>query len=252
MLVLSRKQDDKIVFPNLGITVEILKIAGRCVRIGVEAPSDVRVLRHELAEKEGALSPPASATATKSSDHQLRNRLNRATIGLQLAQKQMEVGQVDNADQTLAKVLAEFQSLDEDLGRKSWPAPLPAATRQALLVEDDANESELLAGFLRLSGFEVNTAADGCDALDYLSEHRQPDVVLLDMQMPRCDGPSTISAIRDNPQYNGLKVFAVSGRVAAEMGVTVGPTGVDRWFRKPLNPQDLVTELKRDLEVTVA
>ena len=53
MLVLSRRQDDKIVFPNLGITVEILKIAGRSVRMGVEAPSDVRVLRHELAQKEG-------------------------------------------------------------------------------------------------------------------------------------------------------------------------------------------------------
>ncbi len=250
MLVLSRRQDDKIVFPNLGITVEILKIAGRCVRIGVEAPSDVRVLRHELAEKEGVGLAPTDSTPTKSADHQLRNRLNRATIGLQLAQKQMEVGQVEGADQTLAKVLAEFQSLDEDLGRKSRPARLPAAVRQALLVEDDANESELLAGFLRLSGFDVNTAADGCDALDYLSEHRRPDVVLLDMQMPRCDGPSTISAIRDNPKYNGLKVFAVSGRVPADMGVTVGPTGVDRWFRKPLNPQALVTELKRDLELS--
>ena len=36
------------------------------------------------------------------------------------------------------------------------------------------------------------------------------------------------------------------------MGVTVGPTGVDRWFRKPLNPQTLVDELNRDLQLTVA
>ena len=125
-----------------------------------------------------------------------------------------------------------------------------AQARRALLVEDDANESELLAGFLRLSGFSVDTAADGCDALDYLAQHDQPDVVLLDMQMPRCDGRSTISAIRDNPQFQGLRVFAVSGKVPAELGVTVGPQGVDRWFRKPLNPQSLVRELKRDLLVS--
>ena len=42
-------------------------------------------------------------------------------VGLQLAQKQMEVGQVENADQTLVKVLSEFQSLDEDLGRRESP-----------------------------------------------------------------------------------------------------------------------------------
>ncbi len=252
MLVLSRRQNDKIVFPNLGITVEILKVVGRSVRVGVEAPANIRVLRHELAQKEKSEGVEQIATATqqalqKSSDHELRNRLNRATIGLQLAQKQIEVGQVEAADRTLVKVLAEFQALDEGMGkREAVAAPIDA--RHALLVEDDANESELLAGFLRMSGFEVDTAEDGCDALDYLSEHEQPDVVLLDMQMPRCDGPTTISEIRKNPQFNGLRVFAVSGNVPADMGVTVGPNGVDRWFRKPLNPQSLVAELKRDLQ----
>ena len=166
MLVLSRKQDDKIVFPHLGITVEILKIAGRSVRVGVQAPDDVRVLRHELAEQEDF---KVSETPRPSglSDHALRNRLNRATLGLQLAQKQLEFDQVARADETMARVLAEFESLDEELGRQR-PVRTPESTRQALLVEDDENESELLAGFLRLSGFEVDTAADGCDALDYL------------------------------------------------------------------------------------
>jgi len=250
MLVLSRRQDDKFVFPHLGITVEILKIAGRCVRIGVDAPRDVRVLRHELAEEEGMIKPERPVPSRGMSDHQLRNRLNRATLGLQLAQKQLEVGQVTTADETMTKVLDEFQSLEEELSRKRQACSAQPRGR-ALLVEDDANESELLAGFLRLSGFQVDTATDGCDALDYLSAHRRPDVVLLDMQMPRCDGPTTISAIRDNPQYSGLKVFAVSGRVPAEMGVTVGPAGVDRWFRKPLNPQNLVSELQHDLQYVV-
>ena len=162
-------------------------------------------------------------------------------------QKLLELGRGSDADAELEKVLSEFQSLENDL------APDPTAAdlfgRRALLVEDDANESELLAGFLRLSGFTVDRACDGSDALEYLAENGRPDIVLLDMQMPRCDGPTTIQAIRTNPNYAGLRVFAVSGQVPTDVGVTVGPTGVNRWFRKPLNPQALVTELQRDLKV---
>jgi len=251
MLVLSRREDDKIVFPNLGITVEVLRIAGRSVRLGIKAPSQVRVLRHELAndEVEGLDSVVAAVAPGRISDHQLRNRLNQATLGLSLVQQYLERGRAAAADVELEKALAVFRSLEEDLS----PAPQEAAGpgHRALLVEDDANESELLAGFLRLSGFAVDRAFDGSDALEYLAEKGQPDVVLLDMQMPHCDGPTTIQAIRTNPNYAGLRVYAVSGQVADEAGVTIGPGGVNRWFRKPLNPQALVTELRRELQAAV-
>jgi carbon storage regulator CsrA len=256
MLVLSRRQDEKIVFPQLGITVEVLRIAGRSVRLGVTAPSNIRVLRHELAGKLGdEAERPSEAVATSKSNHRLRNRLNKATIGLQLAQMQLELGRHDEADRTLETVLAEFEHLESDLGGEPEVVRAPEVAhhqRRALLVEDDANEIELLAAYLRLSGYRVDTASDGCDALDYLAENCRPDVVLLDMQMPCCDGPSTISAIRENPKFRDLKVFAVSGKVAAEMGVTIGPGGVDRWFRKPLDAQSLVTQLNRDLARDVA
>ena len=52
MLVLSRGLTDKIIFPNLDITVEILRIAGNKVRVGIDAPEDVRVLRHELVDEQ--------------------------------------------------------------------------------------------------------------------------------------------------------------------------------------------------------
>ncbi len=49
MLVLSRKQEEEIVFPELGISVRVLRTKGNQVRLGIKAPSDVRVLRGELA-----------------------------------------------------------------------------------------------------------------------------------------------------------------------------------------------------------
>ena len=52
MLVLSRRLGEKIVLPGLGITLQVLSVKGNAVRLGIEAPPDVRVLRGEL------VSPP--------------------------------------------------------------------------------------------------------------------------------------------------------------------------------------------------
>lgn len=249
MLVLSRRQNDKLVFPNLGITIEILKIAGRSVRVGVQAPSGVRVFRDEiLSELDRVLAEKVASGSGGESAHRLRNRLNKVGLGLHLLQKQYELGRTDDAERTLESILSEFRTLDEHLGGAE--SSLSSKAVRALLVEDDANESELLAGILRISGFDVDVANDGCDALSYLADRQRPDVVLLDMQMPRCDGPTTLSAIRGNPNYQGLKVFGVSGRKPAEVGVTLGPGGVDHWFSKPLNPEALLATLKHDLDAT--
>ena len=51
MLVLSRSRKEKIVFPTLGISVEVLHIAGNKVRVGIEAPADIPVHRDEVAER---------------------------------------------------------------------------------------------------------------------------------------------------------------------------------------------------------
>jgi DNA-binding response OmpR family regulator len=112
------------------------------------------------------------------------------------------------------------------------------------LVEDNANESSLLASYLEQRGIEVITAADGADALDLLSARpKPPDVVLLDMMMPRCDGPTTVRAIRCNPEFQGMRIYAVSGSSPNSHGVPTGPAGVDAWFQKPLNPERLVQEM---------
>lgn len=234
MLVLSRRNSEKILFPNLGISVEILNIAGKLVRLGVKAPRDISVVREEIYRETSAgplkRDPP--------SDHNLRGQLNNASLALHLAVKQFRNGRVEQAEESLAEALRKLQSVDSRLAGLN-AAPAPVARIQALLVDDNDNESALLASFLRLSGIEVDRACDGSDALDYLSSHSQPDVVLLDMRMPRFDGPSTVAAIRRNPALHGLKVFAVSGSAPGEFAITTGPDGVDDWFQKPLDPRRL-------------
>jgi CheY-like chemotaxis protein len=190
--------------------------------------------------------------------HATRNRLNAAALGLHLLHSKLETGDLDDAESTIFKIFNELKAIENQLDgpadRKAGDlvAPIPSdgvePHHRALVVEDDDNERSLLAGCLRVSGFEVDTAADGLQAMVRLTE-RAPDVVLLDIRMPRFDGRKTITAIRSNPDYRDLKLFAVSGTRPEDMNISLGPNGVDRWFTKPLNPKALLEALRDELHI---
>jgi carbon storage regulator CsrA len=249
MLVLSRRPSQSIFFPTLGVTVRIQRVNGQTVRVGVDAPSSVPVLREELGAFRNGLGPPGPAEVDEESARQARHqragRLNTATMALYLAQRQLQGGSTADADRTLQHALDELGRLAEELSsagaQKQKTAAAPRRIR-ALLVEDNRHESALLESYLRLSGVEVANTGDGEEALDYLSTHEPPDAVLLDMRMPRCDGPKTVAAIRANPGYSQLKIFAVSGARPEEVSL---PAEVDGWFTKPLDPARLVDALAR-------
>jgi carbon storage regulator CsrA len=254
MLVLSRGRNDKVVFPTLGISVEILRVAGNKVRLGIEAPKEVPVHRHEVAHKiaefegEAELAPPPSIRLS----HPIRNRLHTAALGLHVLHRRLEKGEVDDAEATIFGIFNELRAIEEELRddeRPTKPAGLEMGHgRRALIVEDNDNERELLASYLRMSGFEVDTAIDGLQAMVKLSKQPSPHVVLLDMKMPRFDGSKTVTAIRDNPDYRGLKVFAVTGADQSQANVAIGPNGVDRWMSKPLDPEALLEAIEQELQ----
>jgi len=245
MLVLSRRENEKIVFPSLGVTVQVCGINKRAVRIGIEAPASVPIMREEVAAITDTLAP----TAPILGGHQLKNRLHTACLAVHLAQKQLQAGFDAEADESLSKALREFDALDRELTVEKAPAVQSKRSIRALVVEDNSNECALLAEFLRLHGIKVETACDGQAALDYLKSHDRPDVVLLDMRMPRCDGPATVAAIRRDAAYEGLKVFAVSGTTPEEWATETGPRGIDGWFQKPINPAKLVYKMNQVLGV---
>jgi carbon storage regulator CsrA len=254
MLVLSRGRNDKVVFPTLGISVEILRVAGNKVRLGIEAPQEIPVHRHEVSqrieaggENQAALFSPSRKAASARLNHDMRNRLNAASLGLHLLHRNVEIGDLSDAEATIFKIFNELKAIENEL---EYPVSSKAVEstehRRALVVEDDDTVRELLAGYLRVSGFDVDTAVDGLQAMVRLTE-QAPDVVLLDILMPRFDGRRTIAAIRSNPDYRGLKLFAVSGTKPEDANISLGPNGVDRWFTKPLNPKALVDALHDEL-----
>jgi carbon storage regulator CsrA len=260
MLVLSRGQNDKVVFPTLGISVEIIRVAGKKVRLGIEAPEEIPVHRHEVCERIQAKAkageedeqvlkfPDAKNSYMARLNHDTRNRLNSAALGLHLLHRKLENGDLSDVESTIFTIFNELKGIETLLEQPTKASADTQAEvhRRALVVEDNDNERELLAGYLRVSGFDVDTAADGLQAMVRLTQNA-PDVVLLDMRMPRFDGRKTVAAIRNNPDYRGLKLFAVSGTKPEEMNVALGPNGVDRWFTKPLDPKTLIDALHDEL-----
>lgn len=256
MLVLSRRVNEKLLIPEINTAIQVVGIKSGVVRLGIDAPSDVTVLREELAlhpDKKGQRSVPSvDRNRMREIDHLLNNRLNVLNKGIRVLRQQLEGGQREDASLTLDELEDELHLLRQRLDRELLQSHSVTSTgngkrARALLVEDNANERELLATFLRTSGVEVDTAADGIDAMDYLHERGRPDIVLLDMGLPRCDGAATVREIRRDPAYAGLKIFAVSGHLPEEYDLACGPAGIDRWFHKPINPEELVRNLTTDL-----
>lgn len=255
MLVLNRKSEQKIRFPELGITVQILQVKGSNVRIGIDAPLQVRVVRDELEGRQGTDPPRAQVFQLPSHlRHEMRNELNALSLALHLFKQQAEAGRSHDAEATFEKLVKYLQRITEHqvLSRPQRPATA-APPLSMLLVEDQANEREMLAGFLKMHGCRVATAADGLEAIEYLETH-QPAVVLMDMRMPRCDGPATIQRIRENPDLDHVKIFAISGCTPEESQLQLRDGAVDGWFMKPLNPRSLVEALAAaaDLKMTPA
>ncbi len=252
MLVLSRRLNQKIVFPSMQTTVQVVAVKQAVVRLGIDAPENVAVLRQELLEKEGfSVGEGAENTLPSKpnlSMHLLNNLLNVNTVGLALLRRQLALGQAEEMRCTLDKIesnLRKIQERAENTQDGASPSPNRLVKRRALVVEDDRNECELLAGFLRLAGMDVHTAGDGAAALDYLKSEGRPDFLLMDMILPRCDGPTTVRAIRCDPAYAGLRIFGVTGAPVEQFGLDEGPGGIDQWFRKPLNPEALLREIDR-------
>ena len=252
MLVLTRRENEKIIFPDVDISVEVVSISGSRARLGVRAPSDIRILRQEIAEdsSQAARPKPRSQQGGNPLSHSVRNRLNAASIAAQLLRRQMEHALYSNADETARMLLEELGELNQELVNSAKKPEKPSTEgqrRRALLVEDNPNERQLLAGFLKMAGFEVDTAGDGEDALQYLESHDRPDVILMDMLMPRCDGPTAVNRIRTNPGLSGTKIFVVSGTAPSKFGLETGPAGIDKWFNKPIDPEQLAREMAADL-----
>ncbi|MFO0879617.1 MAG: carbon storage regulator [Gemmataceae bacterium] len=122
MLVLSRRLDEKIVLPTVPAVIKVISAQSGLVRLGIEAPTSVPILREELAQAgktpttAGAAADPTSPE-TISLRHEIRNRLNNLTLGVTLLR--LNLSEADpEVRRTLEGLQEEIQALRQRMARE--------------------------------------------------------------------------------------------------------------------------------------
>ncbi|WTH65752.1 response regulator [Streptomyces sp. NBC_01546] len=123
---------------------------------------------------------------------------------------------------------------------------VPGVSGRVLVVDDNKVIRQLIKVNLELEGFEVVTANDGAECLDVV--HRVcPDVITLDVVMPRLDGFGTAAQLRADPRTSAVPVAIVSACTQHEVESGIA-AGVDAFVAKPFEPAELVRVVRRLVE----
>jgi DNA-binding response OmpR family regulator len=117
-----------------------------------------------------------------------------------------------------------------------------------VLVADDEEDIRALVAFrLQRAGYEVITAADGAEALT-LATTRLPDLIVLDMMMPKATGLEVTRSLREQDSTRDIPVMLLTAR-AQEADVASGfEAGADDYVKKPFSPMDLQLRVQALLE----
>jgi CheY-like chemotaxis protein len=117
---------------------------------------------------------------------------------------------------------------------------------RVLIVEDYDDAREMYAEYLSSSGFEMQQAANGQDAIRQAIETR-PDIVVMDLSMPVMDGWETVRRLRTDERTAQIPVVALTGHVLTEFSRRARQSGFDGFLTKPCLPEELAAEIRRVL-----
>jgi len=122
-----------------------------------------------------------------------------------------------------------------------------AARPRVLVVDDNDVIRTLITVNLELEGFEVIQAVDGQDALEKVLDVR-PDVMTIDVKMPRLDGFDTVERMRADPRTQDLKIAMVTACAQVDDLRRGDEVGVDAYVTKPFDPTTLVRTVRELVE----
>jgi two-component system cell cycle response regulator DivK len=117
-----------------------------------------------------------------------------------------------------------------------------------LIVEDFEDAREMYRDYLEFSGFRVETACDGREAIEK-AHAISPDLVLMDLSLPGIDGWEATRLLKADPARNHLLIVALSAHALAPEGERARAAGCDGFIAKPCLPPDLVSEIGRYLNL---
>ena len=119
---------------------------------------------------------------------------------------------------------------------------------RVLIVDDEKPISLLLAQTFEQEGYEVTNAFDGIECMNRMATFR-PDVVIMDIMMPKLDGVDTTRLIRRNRSYADTIVVALSAKSDEETRYRMKEAGANLFMRKPFVIAKLLARVSRMLEI---
>jgi len=133
------------------------------------------------------------------------------------------------------------------------PAAAAIAKRQAtvMVVDDSLTVRKITGRLLEREGFHVVTAKDGVDALEQLLD-LVPDVMLVDIEMPRMDGFDLTRNVRSDPRLKGVPIIMITSRLADKHRSYAKEIGVNHYLGKPYQEEELLALIRSYTEAAVA
>ena len=115
-----------------------------------------------------------------------------------------------------------------------------------LVVEDYQDAREMYSAYLSFSGFRVAEATNGVEAIEKTLE-LMPDIILMDLALPRMDGWEATRRLKDNERTRHIPVVALTGHALPGHSEGARQAGCDAFVTKPCLPDALVAEIQRML-----
>src|SRR5678815_4169769 len=112
--------------------------------------------------------------------------------------------------------------------------------KQIMVVDDEPRIAQICRDYLERAGFAVVTASNGADAL-LLARTRPPDLVVLDLGLPKMDGLDVTRALR---KYSNVPIIMLTARVEESDKLIGLELGADDYLTKPFSPKELVARVR--------
>ncbi|HSC95179.1 MAG TPA: Hpt domain-containing protein [Burkholderiales bacterium] len=173
-------------------------------------------------------------------------------IGPQLARVPGIAGATVLADGNIALIINPVQLAQRATRAAAMQAPAPNVTLGApagpviMVVDDSLTVRKVTSRLLEREGYAVITAKDGVDALEQMRD-TLPDVMLVDIEMPRMDGFDLVRIVRRDPRTQRIPIIIISSRTAEKHRHQAAQIGANAFLGKPYQESDLLEHVARYL-----
>jgi len=144
-----------------------------------------------------------------------------------------------------ALIRADIEAIEQGIDSTvETPAPIEQRPTMVMVVDDSVTVRKVTTRLLERNGMDVITAKDGVDAIAQLQDHK-PDVMLLDIEMPRMDGFEVASLVRHDENLKDVPICMITSRTGQKHRERAMSIGVNEYLGKPFQEKELLSTIEK-------